>query len=71
MRHGKCPRCDQAVAWVPTPSGRRISIELQQDPLGTLYLDEKGIARQVKKDLGRSVPRWVSHLTVCPDLVGT
>lgn len=66
----QCTSCGAPIWWARTPKGRRIPIDAESNPKGTIMVID-GVAHVVGSsrtldpaDTGR---RWVTHYATCPN----
>lgn len=64
MKTVPCKSCRKLVCWVETAKGKRMPIDPVPSPIGTLVLDDRGVAH-VDTRPGRA--KFVSHFATCPN----
>ena len=61
----KCQMCGAWIVWAVTDTGKRIPLDVSPVYGGNVVLsNDCDLAQIVKTD--RSVKRWVSHFSTCP-----
>ncbi len=69
----KCRSCEAPIRWAVTGKGRRMPLDAQPSPDGTIAVepeDELGVIVGIVRGVSTTQPRFVSHFATCPNAGG-
>lgn len=63
----RCRDCGALLAWVRTPAGKRMPVDLEPNPDGNVVIREDGLAHVLSEKAARAVGgvRYMPHFATC------